>query len=206
MTAQHGAELRAALRSNASDLLAYFERRVHVREDAADLLGEVMLHAWRRCAAMPPADPVRQRMWLFTIAAHVVANNRRSRRRRAALTSRLREHLAASPTEQVAPDTSEALAVRDAVLRLGDAHRELVMLIHWDGFSVVEAASLLGLDPSTARGRYAAARAALRRALGDHAHQRTDADTGTATGSTAVPALTARPVSSRGRAAPASPA
>jgi RNA polymerase sigma-70 factor (ECF subfamily) len=41
------------------------------------------------------------------------------------------------------------------------------MLIHWDGFSVVEAAELLGLNPSTARGRYAAARTALREALAD---------------------------------------
>lgn len=32
-----------------------------------------------------------------------------------------------------------------------DVHRELVMLIHWDGFIIVEAAALLGLNASTAR-------------------------------------------------------
>jgi RNA polymerase sigma factor (sigma-70 family) len=101
-------------------------------------------------------------MWLFTIAANVLANHHRSRRRRTALTDRLRHHLAAAAAE---PDLAETHAVRDAVLRLHEAQRELVMLVHWDGFTIVEAAELLGLNPSTARGRYSAARQALRDAL-----------------------------------------
>jgi len=156
-------ELRASLRGNADDLLRYFERRVAVSEDAADLLAETMAIAWRRVANLP-AEPERQRMWLFTIAAHVLANGLRSRRRAHRLSERLRHTMTASS----APDPSEAHAVRDAVLRLRDAHRELVMLIHWDGLTLVEAAELLGLNPSTARGRYAAARDQLRQALGDH--------------------------------------
>lgn len=155
-------ELRAALRGTADDLLRYFERRVAVREDAADLLSETMCVAWRRVDKLPE-EPERQRMWLFTIAANVLANGRRSRRRAAALSTRLRGMLREAST----PDHAETLAVRDAVLRLHDAHRELVMLIHWDGFTVTEAAELLGLNPSTARGRYAAARDQLRQALAE---------------------------------------
>ncbi|MEO5653201.1 MAG: RNA polymerase sigma factor [Marmoricola sp.] len=168
MTTQLGADERAAvrqaLRDVSADLLAYFERRVWPREDAADLLSETMLQAWRRVDAFPTHDVARQRMWLFTIAAHVQANHRRSRRRRTALTERLRSHL--GPDEGVA-DNSETTAVRDAVLRLADAQRALVMLIHWDGFTIVEAAELLGLNPSTARSRYAAARVVLREALSE---------------------------------------
>ena len=161
MTAQERAAFRAALRDASGDLLAYFERRVHVRDDAADLLSETMLQAWRRSAALPErAD--RQRMWLFTIAANVLANHSRSQRRRTALAGRLRAHLAGAPSE---PDLTDSHAVRDAVLRLADAQRELIMLIHWDGFTVVEAAELLGLNPSTARGRYSAARQTLKAAL-----------------------------------------
>jgi RNA polymerase sigma-70 factor (ECF subfamily) len=161
------AEVRHALRSNADDLLAYFERRVKVREDAADLLGETMLQAWRRVAALPAEDTVRQRMWLFTVAANVLANHRRTAGRRSALTERLRRHIAASP---MSTDPVEALAVREAVLHLHAAQRELVMLIHWDGFTIVEAAEILGVNPSTARGRYAAARTALRDALTEAAY------------------------------------
>jgi RNA polymerase sigma-70 factor (ECF subfamily) len=143
-------------------LLAYLERRVRSREDAADLLGETMLQAWRRIDSFPGDDGSRQRMWLFTIAANVLANYHRSRRRSGALASRLREHLRTAPAD---PDAAEVSAVRDAVLRLHDAHRELVMLIHWDGFTILEAAELLGLNASTARSRYAAARVVLREAL-----------------------------------------
>lgn len=155
-------ELRSALEAHAPDLLAYFERRVSVREDAADLLAETMLQAWRRTDSLPEGDD-RRRMWLFTISAHVLANQRRSLRRRTALVSRIRENL----VPPVEPDPSEALSVRAAVLALADAHRELVMLVHWDGMTLVEAAEVLGLNTSTARGRYAAARAALRETLAE---------------------------------------
>jgi RNA polymerase sigma-70 factor (ECF subfamily) len=156
-------ELRAALLHTADDLLAYFERRLPVRDDAADLLSETMTVAWRRLAKLP-AEPEQQRMWLFTIAAHVLANGLRSRRRAAALSARLKQAVFQAP----AADHAEAHAVRDAVLRLHGAHRELIMLIHWDGFTIVEAAQLLGLNASTARSRYAAARDTLRRALEEH--------------------------------------
>lgn len=153
------------LRDTSGDLLAYFERRIYVRDDAADLLSETLLQAWRRRDALPE-EPQRRRMWLFTIAANVLSNHHRSRRRRTALTDRLRDHLAGTSPEV---DLSETQAVRDAVLRLNQAHRELVMLIHWDGFTIVEAAELLGLNPSTARGRYSAAREMLKSALADAA-------------------------------------
>ncbi|MGZ4445914.1 MAG: RNA polymerase sigma factor [Nocardioides sp.] len=154
------ADLRDAVRDTSGDLLAYFERRVAVREDAADLVGETLLQAFRRADALP-GDPERRRMWLFTIAAHVLANHRRSSRRRHALADRLRQHVTAVPE----PDPGEAVGVRDAVLQLPSGQRDLVMLVHWDGFSVVDAAELLGLNASTARSRYAAARAALRQVL-----------------------------------------
>ena len=153
-------DVRAVLRHTADDLLTYFERRVAVRADAADLLSETMLVAWRRSADMP-ADPERRRMWLFTIAAHVLANGARSRRRAQALGGKLKRLMAEAPM----PDHAETHSVRDAVLRLHRAQRELVMLIHWDGFTIVEAAELLGLNASTARSRYAAAREQLRLAL-----------------------------------------
>jgi RNA polymerase sigma-70 factor (ECF subfamily) len=164
MTTSPRTEFRHALRSTADGLLAYFERRLRSRDDAADLLGETMLQAWRRIDAFPRGDAVRQRRWLFTIAANVLGNHYRSTNRRTALTERLRAHLSTTPTP---PDAAETTAIRDAVIRLKDAHRELVMLIHWDGFSLVEAAEILRLNPSTARGRYAAARSALREALAE---------------------------------------
>lgn len=166
------AELRSALRSTSGGLLAYFERRLRSKDDVADLLGETMLQAWRRADAMPIGGCSIQRMWLFTIAAHVLANHSRSARRRTALAQRLRLHLDTS--HAFAPDSAEDNAVRDAVMRLHESFRELVLLIHWDGFSTVEAAEILDMYASTARGRYGAAKEALKDALQEHTDQAID--------------------------------
>jgi RNA polymerase sigma-70 factor (ECF subfamily) len=160
MRAEAAAVCRTMLRETADSLLAYFERRVASPEDAADLVAETMLQTWRRSEALPE-DTERQHMWLFTIAANVLSNHRRSTRRRGALTERLRRNL----TPSSAPDVAEATAVRDAVRRLPKPQCDLVMLIHRDGFSITQAAELLDVNPSTARSRYAAARETLRASL-----------------------------------------
>lgn len=163
MTADTTQPVETALRAVAPRLLAYFERRVPLREDAADLLGEVMLQAWRRAAALPDG-PERQRMWLFTIARNVLSNHRRATRSRHAVIEQVRAVLRDVGDE---PDVGAAADVRDAVRRLPDHQRELVTLVHWDGFTIVEAAELLQINPSTARSRYAAARMALQESLGE---------------------------------------
>ncbi|WP_255555955.1 RNA polymerase sigma factor [Tessaracoccus palaemonis] len=154
------AELRAALRLNADDLLAYFERRVDPRDDAADLLAETMLQAWRRLADAP-AEATPLRMWLFGIARNVLANQRRGRRRRLALAAKLRSQF----TVPITASPEDAVTVRAAIDNLGPDQRDLVTLVHWDGFTVAEAAEVLGVNPSTARSRYAAAKQQLREAL-----------------------------------------
>lgn len=163
MTTDDLAAIRSAFHETAPDLLAYFERRLTDREEAADPLGQTMLTAWRRVDKLP-RDPERRRMWLFVIAANMTSNHRRTWQRRLDLADRLRAHLA---TSAPASEVGEANAVRDAVLRLHDAQRELVMLIHWDGLSLVEAAEILGLNASTARSRYTSAKDKLRQALAE---------------------------------------
>lgn len=151
----------SAVEAASDGLLAYFERRIDRHEEAADLLAEVLLIAWRR-RRICPDDEVRARMWLYKIAANVLANHRRATRRRAALADRLREHLAAAPPDDASESTT---AVVDAVRALPVEHRELVALVHWDGFSIAEAAEILGIGASTARSRYAVAKTNLRRQL-----------------------------------------
>ncbi len=160
MSGVDDATVHDLLEATSGDLLAYFSRRVRCPEDAADLLAETLLIAWRRLDAWP-ASPERRRMWLFGIATNVLRNHRRAGVRRTALAERLRAVLERSTPA----DLGSEHAVRDAVFRLPEAQRELVMLVHWDGFTLADAAELVGTNPSTARSRYAAARAALRSAL-----------------------------------------
>ncbi|WP_227000569.1 RNA polymerase sigma factor [Protaetiibacter intestinalis] len=154
-------ELTPLIEEVAPELLRYFLRRVRQREDAADLVGETLVVLWRRARSLP-SEHEAARMWAFGVARRVLETHRRGTRRRSALAERLRESVAA---EHPAPD--EGVEVRAAVAALPDELRELVMLVHWDGFRLVEAAALLGLNPSTARGRYQRAREQLAAALGD---------------------------------------
>ena len=79
----------AAVRHNGPDLLSYLERRVADRADAADLLAETFLIAWRRVDAIP-ADDQEARMWLYGVARNVLANPRRGVRRSSEMAGRLR--------------------------------------------------------------------------------------------------------------------
>ena len=153
--------LEEALERNAGDLLGYFQRRVLQREDAADLLGESLTIAWRRRSSCPH-DHTRARMWLFSIGRHVLANHRRSSRRSEELVRRLREELA---TAAVPAGHDLSPAVDEAMESLSPEQRELVRLVHWEGFGVAEAGQILGVGASTARSRYATARERLRRSL-----------------------------------------
>lgn len=153
------APLAAALTVSASDLLRYFERRVGV-QDAPDLLGELMVVAWRRIADVP-AEPEQARMWLYGIAKNLVSNAERGERRKWRLADKLRSTV----DRHTAPAADEGADVRDAVARLGGDAAELVRLVHWDGFTIAEAAELLGIPASTARSRYQRAKESLREAL-----------------------------------------
>jgi RNA polymerase sigma-70 factor (ECF subfamily) len=158
MIADTGERLTEELAANAPDLLAYFERRAQPA-DAADLMAEVMLTAWRRIRELPD-EPERVRMWLFVTARHVLANAERGERRRWRLANRLR--LMMVPT---VPDATAGSEVRDAIARLPAELAELIRLVHWDGFTLAESAELLGIPASTARGRYQRAKSQLREAL-----------------------------------------
>lgn len=160
--ARDSARIEAVVRREAPSLLAYFERRC-AAQDAPDLLGETLLVAWRRISAMP-TDDQEARMWLFGVARRVLAGSRRSGVRRQALAERLREEALIRPPAQLSHDDTE---LREALATLSRLDAEIIRLLHWDGFSLVEIATHLGRPEGTVRSRYSRARAALRAHLGN---------------------------------------
>lgn len=162
------AQLEAAYQANAAALLTYFGRRAQVPADAADLLSETFVVAWRRGDRMP-TEPEQARMWLFGVAKRVLGNAARRTTRNSNLTDKLRAHLESLPTEHVDTQTLDIRAALDA---LPDNQSELVRLVLWDGFTVPEAATILGISETTARGRYQRARAQLREVLHEHQYER----------------------------------
>jgi len=159
------ARLTALISQNGTDLLAFLKRQVDQPEDAADLISETFVAAWRSLHRLP-ADDEDSRRWLFGIAKNVLRNHRRGSGRREALADRLRDTMRTT-TFEIQPVSDIALDVRSAVASLPEAQRDLIALIHWDGFAINEAAKIIGVTPSTARGRYQKARKSLRIAIED---------------------------------------
>lgn len=150
--------------AHAEALLAYLVRRLDEPADAADVLADVFVVAWRRLADVPVGGD--GRLWLYGVARLMLQNERRRQRRGHALAERLRSELAAHPpvlraTEHIGGEVTGALR------RLSPDDRELLMLVGWDGLTPAQAAVVLGTSSGAVRVRLHRARHQLRRLLED---------------------------------------
>lgn len=130
----------------------------HAAEDAVQ---ETFLAAWD--AAKRTTDHTCLRAWLFGILANHCRKHVRAATRR-----RRRERLVAANRPVLAEADAAALrleALQKALGRLGDEHREVVILRFWQGLSVEETAAALGVPPGTVKSRCHAAIARLRHML-----------------------------------------
>jgi len=144
------------------DILAYALRRVSDPEDAADIVAETFLVAWRRAADVPPGAEAR--LWLYGVARRALANQLRGERRRARLTERLRvelvEAMPGSAEYEVGDGRAEA-----ALAQLDPRDREILRLTAWEELTPGEVAQVLGISSVAARSRLHRARLRLRREL-----------------------------------------
>ena len=144
-------------------ILGYALRRVATPADAADVVAETFLVAWRRRTDVPEGEAAR--LWLYGVARHVLANQRRGDLRRSALGGRLRTEL-----PSVVPDPAAWVAGRTDAIRALDRlrkdDREVVELTAWEGLDTKEVADVLGITPVAARARLSRARKRLREQLG----------------------------------------
>jgi RNA polymerase sigma factor (sigma-70 family) len=158
---------RALYADNFPLLLAYALRRVEQPDDAADVVAETFLIAWRRSHELPPDPEVR--LWLYGVARRVLANFHRGGVRRERLGERLRQRLSAVFATDPGVEVPERLAVRSALARLSEPDREVLMLTAWEGLEPREVATVLGVSASVVRTRLSRARARLRELTGHDA-------------------------------------
>jgi RNA polymerase sigma-70 factor (ECF subfamily) len=129
------------------------------RAEAEDLAQAAMVRALERwesvSAAASPAA------YVYRIAF----NANRSRLRRLAVALRRRPH-PAEPRDPAEAAVERADTMR-ALRSLSTADREAVLLVEWLQMSYDEAAEVLGIAPSSVRGRIHRGRNALRTLLGD---------------------------------------
>lgn len=148
------------------DLRRFVLRRVENWSAAEDVLAETFAIAWRRRDAMPD----RALPWLFGICHKVIANHRRSARRRLRLMNRL-----GSSRLDLGRDPADLLAERSAIGRafaqLSPAQREVLRLAAWDDLDAAEAGAVLGCSPEAFRVRLHRARTELAKHLGEGGHE-----------------------------------
>lgn len=165
-------------------VLGYALRRVDRAEDAADVVSDTFLVAWRRLADVPEGETAR--LWLYGVARRTLANHRRGEGRRTALGDRLRHDLATT-----VPDHAFAVAeqetVRSALTRLADRDREVLELAAWEELEPREIAEVLGISSVAVRSRLSRSRARLRSLLSDAGNDPPSAGHLTSTYSRLVP-------------------
>jgi RNA polymerase sigma factor (sigma-70 family) len=144
-------------------ILGYALRRTGNADDAADVIAETFLTAWRRIDNLPAGDAARP--WLYGVARRVLANQRRGEQRRSALGDRLRSELTAERFRREPPPGLDGVA--DALNRLGPADREVLTLAAWEGLDAGQIAVVIGCSRNAARIRLHRARRRLAAALDD---------------------------------------
>ena len=141
-------------------VLGYCLRRAP-RADALDAAAETFLVAWRRREDVP-GHP---RVWLLAVARRVLANQRRGRGRRDRLHDRLvvvdPPRVDGRGPERVVLVSEQRQEVRDAMARLSDDDREVLMLATWDELPHTEIADLLGISTAAVTKRLERARSRL---------------------------------------------
>jgi RNA polymerase sigma-70 factor (ECF subfamily) len=150
-------------RATRKDVLAYLIRRTGDPEQAADMLADTYLIAWRRLAHIP--DGHQGRLWLFGVARNLLLKGAERRRSQDVLVERLASELQITFSASAPADDHRANALREGVAGLPDKEREVLLLTAWEGLTPREIAAVTGTSANLVRVRLAHARTKLRRRL-----------------------------------------
>ena len=161
-------------------LLAFVVRRVPTREDAEDILQDVMLRIHRHSGELEHADRVAS--WVYRIASNAIADHYRKPVRRELASGQatdVPEPATAAVTAPAEPDAAElrtelASCLAPLVARLPDSYREAIVLTELEGVPQVQAAAQLGLSVSGMKARVQRGRHQLGELLLDCCHVELD--------------------------------
>ena len=156
--------LRTAYRAHGSELYGLAMRTLGDRGLAEEAVQETFLRAWHAADRFDPALGS-LRTWLFAIARNVVIDIGRAR----SVRPRLADDAGVEDRADQADDPYErallAWEVEEALRRLGDAHREVLVETYYRGRPYAEVAAQLGVPEGTVKSRVYYALRALRNAL-----------------------------------------
>jgi RNA polymerase sigma-70 factor, ECF subfamily len=148
--------------AHTAAVLAYALRRIP-REDAADVVAETFLVAWRRVEELDERSAL---PWLYAVARRVLLSQQRSARRQLAIAERVAA-AEPSPVAETSGTSSGSRRLLDALAALSGRDREALMLAAWEELSSSDAAHVLGCSATAYRIRLHRARVRLRERLAE---------------------------------------
>ena len=128
------------------------------QDEADDLAQEALMRAYERWERVGTMDSPAGYVYRTALNLH--------RNRLRGLVVRARRVFAPIPAEDLSGPLAASHDIRSAVARLSREQREALVLVDWLGLGSDEAGQVLGIDPSSVRGRLHRAHATLRELLG----------------------------------------
>ncbi len=162
------AQFEAAALPFTSRLYSAARRLTGSEDDAADLVQDAFLRAYRTFENFRPGTNCRA--WLFTILYSIFLNER-TRRRPSLLSAEQLDTVAAADREPPPGESPWSLEVEGALRRLPTAFRAAVLLVDVEELSYEEAAAAAGCLVGTLRSRLFRGRKLLGAMLRDHAQK-----------------------------------
>ncbi|WP_242908059.1 RNA polymerase sigma factor [Actinomadura terrae] len=159
---ERSARFEELYEAHLGHVTGYVRRRTGDADDAADVIAETFLVAWRRLDDVPPGDEAR--FYLYGVARRTLANLHRGQRRRRDLTTRIGQQLAADLASAPAPEPDRP-EIGAAFRALPDGDRELLGLASWEGLDNGQIATVLGVSRNAVRVRLHRARRRFTREL-----------------------------------------
>jgi RNA polymerase sigma-70 factor (ECF subfamily) len=158
-------EIERELEACLPRLFGYAMTLASDRELARDLLHDCAVKAL--AATNPPADRPALRAWLFRILRNAWIDARR-REMRAPFETGEPQELPDGEYWRGDERLIDQITVKQALERLSLAHREVIALVDFAGFTYDEVATILDMPAGTVMSRLARGRKALLVALGDN--------------------------------------
>ena len=154
--------IAAVYREHGRAMLAYATRLLNDRAAAEDVVQEALIRAWRHPEALTNGKGS-IRGWLLTVVRNLVTDRQRAR---AARPTEVAETAGIGPVERDHADQVVAsVTVLEALEGLSDDHRGVLDQLYFQGRSLGETATALGIPTGTVKSRTYYALRALRRAL-----------------------------------------
>lgn len=155
--------IRAVYNEHGPAVLAYATKLTGDRTAGEDVLQETLVRAWRHLEVLINGKGS-VRAWLLRVAGRIVMD-------RARITAAWPTEVVESPT-QLTRERDHADQVRDwmkvfeALQKLSDEHRQVIVQLYFRGCSLLEASTALGVPEGTIKSRSYYALRALRKSFG----------------------------------------